>query len=36
VHSFEPGGMGDTVLRWGDHLHRPAKPFEGGRVFKDF
>lgn len=25
-----------TVLRWGNHLPRPAKPFVGGPVMKDF
>lgn len=36
AHRFEPAGTGETVLRWGDHLRRPAKPFDGGPVFKDF
>lgn len=25
-----------TVLRWGNHLPRPAEPFLGGQVMKDF
>lgn len=36
-HRFEPATPNDeTILRWGDHLKRPAKPFVGGPVFRDF
>jgi hypothetical protein len=35
-HRFEPASDIETRLRWGDHLRRPAKPFPGGEVFKDF
>lgn len=36
THRFEPTAKSETRLRWGDHLRRPAEPFAGGPVFKDF
>jgi hypothetical protein len=36
AHRFEPGGRGEALLRWGDHLHRPAQAFDGGPLLKDF
>lgn len=35
-HDFERIGNGEVTLRWGEHLLRPAEPFGGGPVFKDF
>lgn len=35
-HRFEPVAAGETRLRWGEHLKRPAKRFSGGLLFKDF
>lgn len=36
VHRFEPVRSGETRLRWGNQLARPAVPYAGGAVFKDF
>jgi len=36
LHRFEPGADGETLLRWGDHLRRPAAAFDGGPLLKDF
>lgn len=36
VHRFERRGEGDVILRWGDHLARPARSYSGLPVFDDF
>lgn len=35
-HRFERLADGEAGLRWGRHLKRPARPFDGNRLFKDF
>lgn len=36
AHRFERSGPGEVVLRWGNHLKRPAWSFAGGPVFEGF
>ena len=37
VHRYaRAGNDGEAVLRWGNHLKRPAQDFVGGPLFKDF
>lgn len=35
-HRFERISPGEITLRWGNHLARPAEPFVGGEIFRDF